>query len=282
MNNAVEYIEYNMLEEIDTGALANEAKTTSSHFQKMFHMLTGTTVGEYIRRRRLSIAAQEIASGESSIIDIAFKYGYKSHASFTKAFTRLHGFSPVIARVAGMKIKAYPPISFQVLIKGDTSLDYKIKECKQIRLVGKSIKVNLADGENIKICQEFWNKCTTEGSFQKILQLADFSGQLCGAPVSVNTDFAENFQDCIYMIGAESRIEILPEGMEERIIDPQTYAIFEPAELSTEGMQKLWRRIFSEWFPATNYIHAPGAELEIYRSTEARDWEVWIPVVAGK
>lgn len=287
MNNAVNFIESNLLEKIDSKMIAKEADTTAFHFQRMFHMLSGFTLGEYIRRRRLTLAAQEIASSDINIIDVALKYGYESHSSFTKAFTKLHGFAPVIARESGVKIKAYPPISFHLSIKGDSNMDYKIKEVKQLRLVGKIIKISTEGEEHWKTVPALWDKCRENGTIDEIRKLADLSGYFKGKMLSAIMKYSENEESFDYMIGVESKIKSVPDGMEEKIINPQSYAVFEDTGPLLETMHKLHKRIYSEWVPATKYIYAESPEFELAYPISPDDntqhhCEVWKPVVLGK
>ncbi len=286
MNSAMHFIESNIMEKIDSGMIAKEAQTTSFHFQRMFHTLAGITVGEYIRRRRLTLAAQEIASSNDNIIDIALKYGYESHAAFTKAFTKLHGFAPVITREAGVKIKAYPPISFHLSIKGDTNMDYKIRELKQFRVIGKMLKVSTKENEHWKIVPAFWKKCESDGSITSIQKFADKSGYFKGEMFGAIMDPSEKDESFIYMIGVESKIEPIPEGMGERIVNPQSYAVFEDTGPAPETVHKLHKRICSEWFPATKYIAAESPEFELAHiispNSDVHRWEVWQPVMLEK
>ena len=96
MNNALGYLEANITEKLDIEKVAKIALSSTFHFQCMYHMINGITIGEYIRRRRLTLAAQDIISGEK-IINVAYKYGYETPEAFTKAFGKMHGISPTAA-----------------------------------------------------------------------------------------------------------------------------------------------------------------------------------------
>ncbi|MCT4509523.1 MAG: AraC family transcriptional regulator, partial [Tepidibacter sp.] len=136
MNNAVEYIEDNITKKIDIVQVAKIALSSTFHFQRMYHMITGVTIGEYIRRRRLTLATQDIISGEK-IINVAYKYGYETPEAFTKAFRKMHGISPSVARELGVNLKAYPKLSFHISIKGDKNMNYKIFDKGSFKVVGK-------------------------------------------------------------------------------------------------------------------------------------------------
>ncbi|MBN2039172.1 MAG: AraC family transcriptional regulator [Spirochaetes bacterium] len=286
MNKAVDYMESNLLKKINFNKISKEADSTPYHFQRMFHMITGITVGEYIRRRRLTRAAQEIATSSENIINIALKYGYESHASFTRAFTKLHGFSPVMARKTGIKIKAYPPLSFHLSVKGEASIDYKIRELKQFRFAGRMLKVATDPEINREIIPEFINKCYEDGSMDIILENAVTPGIFNGAVAGAFIEYQDNYENFIFMVGTESYIDPVPEGMEARIIKPQTYAIFEDTGPLPVTLHKLRERIYSEWFPATQYIHVEGPNFEMgYSVTPGMNMfrsELWIPVMQEK
>ena len=128
MLNSIEYIENNLDNPLLIEDIADVAYMSKFHFQRMFSMLTGYTVGEYIRNRRITVAAQELVNSKSKVIDVAMKYGYESPESFTKAFRKIHGISPSAAKKNSQSLKAYPKLSFQIQLKGDVEMDYKIVE----------------------------------------------------------------------------------------------------------------------------------------------------------
>ena len=98
IRNAICYIEDHLTKDIDVNEIASKAFVSSFYFQKIFHVLCGFTVGEYIKNRRLTLAAQELCSTDIRVLDAALKYGYSSPDSFAKAFTKFHGITPSQAR----------------------------------------------------------------------------------------------------------------------------------------------------------------------------------------
>ena len=163
-------------------------------------------------------------------------------------------------------------------------MDFKIKTMESFKVAGKSILVSSVDGENFKIIPAFWEKCNRDGTNKKIEALAEKSktGILSGAVAAVlcykETDTEENWS---YLAGAEVFKD--EPGMETITIPAQTWAIFESIGPMPDAIQKVWKRIFSEWFPSSNYEHAKAPELEIYPpgDTNSKNYycEVWIPVV---
>lgn len=136
MNAAMDYIEAHISDEIDLEVLASKAYCSSFNFQRMFSFITDIGVAEYIRRRRLTQAALDLQNTNQNILDIAIKYGYENQTSFGRAFKQLHGITPIEAKKPGVKLKAYPRLYFQISIKGDKSMDYRIEHREAFSVFG--------------------------------------------------------------------------------------------------------------------------------------------------
>lgn len=128
MNQALAYIEEQLAGEIDFGEVERLAWCSEYHFRRMFSFLAGVTLSEYIRRRRLTLAAFELGDSDVTVIDTALKYGYSSPDAFTRAFHSLHGITPTEARSSGQPLKAYPRLTFQITIRGGNEMNYRIEE----------------------------------------------------------------------------------------------------------------------------------------------------------
>lgn len=204
MNKAIEYLEANITEKLDIEKVAKIGLSSTFHFQRMYHMITGITIAEYIRRRRLTLAAQDIISGEK-IINVAYKYGYETPEAFTKAFGKMHGISPSTARELGTNLKAYPKLSFHISIKGDKDMNYKIVDKASFMVVGKQRRITMVDGENFKQIPKFWSDCMKDGSYQQISSNAGKLGIL-----GICKDFGKD--EFNYMIGVEKIKDNLPKG----------------------------------------------------------------------
>lgn len=277
MNDAVEYLEVNLTEKLDLEKVAKKALSSSFHFQRMYYMLTGVTVAEYVRRRRLTLAAQDILSGEK-IIDVAFRYGYKTPEAFTKAFRKMHGISPSAACEPGAKLMAYPKLSFHISIKGDKNMNYKLVDKESFAVVGKQTRITAVDGENFKQVPKFWEDCMKDGSYDWIVSKAGKLGVL-----GVSMDL-QNFDKgyFTYMIGVEKNEETIPEDFRSVTIPAATWAVFESVGPLPGAIQDITRRIFTEWFPATGYQHDCAPELEVYPAGDihSADYrcEIWVPI----
>lgn len=277
MNDAIEYIEARLGEELDIRGIAQAAASSPFHFQRMFSMLTGTTVADYIRRRRMTLAAQELASTGCRVVDAALKYGYETPESFSKAFSRMHGISPSQAREPGAALKAFPRIFFRISIKGDRDMDYSIIEKEGFEIAGAARKISTRDGVNFAEVPAFWRESYSDGTCEKVCSVSG-GGNIYG----VCLDFAENGSDFTYMIAADAPKGELPQGFVRRKVPAATWAVFTATGPLPGSVQDVTKRIFSEWFPATGYEHDDAPELEVYlpgdNSSPDYRCEIWIPI----
>jgi AraC family transcriptional regulator len=279
MMDAIDYMEKHMEEQLDIEEVAKAAYSSTFHFQRMFNMLTGMTVAEYMRKRKLTLAAQELAmSSAARVLDVALKYGYDSPESFAKAFRRVHGITPSAAREPGANLKAYPRISFHLSLKGDKDMDYRIVERKEYEVVGKLITVSYKDGENLRRIPEFWGECYKDGTVEKLCAVSGGKDML---GICMDMEFEE--EQMSYMIAIENDGISTDSSLTTRKIPAANWAVFASIGPLPGAIQKVWERVFQEWLPATGYEHAEAPELEVYPlgDTTAEDYrcEAWIPVV---
>ncbi|SFE49399.1 AraC family transcriptional regulator [Paenibacillus algorifonticola] len=279
MKDALDLMEQKMEERLDIAEIAKAAYVSPFHFQRMFHMLTGMTVAEYIRKRKLTLAAQELTSSAIKVVDVAFKYGYDSPESFSKAFRRIHGISPSEARAPGVSLKAFPRISFQLSLKGDKDMDYRIEEKEAFQIAGLSYEVSCKDGQNFIDIPKLWE------AFNQSEAPAELYAKGDGAIIGVCLDGQPDKETFTYMIATSvhSNVAEKEEIYTVRTVPAATWAIFTSTGPLPDSIQNVFRRIFQEWFPGTGYEHAGGPELEVYYEgdTCAEDYrcEVWIPIM---
>lgn len=285
MNRALDYIEMNMEGDINYDEVAKMAMCSSYHFQRMFSFITDIPLAEYIRRRRLTLAAQELRNPGAKVIDVALKYGYDSPDAFSRAFQRMHGVTPSAAREPGAMLKAYPRISFYLTLKGDKEMEYKIVERESFKMFGKSMKATLVDGHCFKAIPEFWKKCHEDGTCERIREIAGYPpGKEINAKQIGSAIYGHkpdgNFK---YAIVAEHPGDVMIEPFEVLDIPKATWAVFVEKcafdEALTSRVQNIWKRI-PEWFEATGYEHAEVPAFEcLHRIESGKVGEVWIPVV---
>lgn len=283
LNEALQYMEDHMSDEISFVEAARIACCSSYHFQRMFSFITGVSLAEYIRHRRLTMAALELQNGNEKIIDLALKYGYESPDAFARAFQKQHGVTPSAAREPGVKLKAYPRISFHISVKGDKDMDYKIVDKPAFKVIGKGIQVSTKDGENNKRIPEFWWECYQSGFSAELEKMADKNAVTGECKLGVCIESAPEYKEFTYLIGVEHRKDTIPDGYTQRDIPAATWAIFESIGPMPHAIQNLWKRIYTEWFPTTGYEHAGGLDMEVYPPDDNNDenyrCEIWIPVI---
>ncbi|QFT89780.1 Regulatory protein SoxS [Bacillus sp. THAF10] len=281
IQRAIAFIENNILEDLSIGKIAQEANFSSFHFQRAFALLTDVSVGEYIRRRRLSLAAQDLLSTDDKIIDIAFKYGYDTPEAFTKAFRRQHGTSPSDVRRFEGKLQTYNRLVIQVTLKGAEPMKYSVVNKDAFRVVGVKRTYSLGNGENMAEIPKLWQEVNENGITEKLVDMNNglIKGILgvCGATTEEMR--TKNLMD--YWVAAASS-EDPPEGMEELEIPATKWAVFEVHGAMPHAMQDKWKQIFSEWFPSNSYEHAGTPDFEWYGdgNPNSEDYysEIWIPV----
>lgn len=288
MNAALDYIEDNLTEEFDYSIIARQAGCSSYNFQRMFSFVTGVSLAEYIRRRRLTQAAVELQNSDTKIIDVAMKYGYDSPVSFARAFSNLHGVTPSEAKRHGVELKAYPRISFQISIKGEKEMNYRIETKEAFDIFGIETVASLSGEEGFTSPAQLWQECHQNGSYEELFQAA---GDL---PRFVAKDLcklhgAENYRKTEgntfpYMLCAFVSENSKVEGYRVEHVPAQTYVIFPSEKFKWDEdfgnvLGNLQKRFYSEWLPTANYERVQGANFEIYGGDSEYGYiELWYPV----
>ena len=288
MTATVDYIEAHLTDDIMYDEVAKIACCSMHQFGRVFSYVIGISLSEYIRRRRLTLSALDLQSGNTKVIDVAIKYGYNSPDAFARAFLGMHGITPKEARTLGVKLKAFPRITFQISVKGEVEMEYRIEEKKDINLVGivKHIQRQSANtmandwkeaaGEAWDVWDEFLNGGTDK-------KLSD--NKLYCAPMW-QMGFTKTLEN------GETLLAIGAEADTKAITDLQTYTI--PASMwavftvrgSLNGkdhpMDAMWTRITTEWFPTSGYKRAADYEIEVYppgdSSSDNYTCEIWVPI----
>ena len=281
IQKAIDFMERNLMEPITIDEIAREANFSTFHFQRTFTLLTDTSVGEYLRRRRLTLAAEDLYLTNEKVIDIACKYGYDTPEAFAKAFRRQHGLSPTDARKSMKKVKSYNRLAIQVSLKGAEPMKYTIVEKKAFQLIGIKREYSLENEENLTGIPKLWNEVNSDGTCEKLIRLNN--GELKAIlGVCVVPDERTNENIIEYWVAAEHTGKV-PEGLFAIDIPASKWAIFEVHGAMPDAIQKVWKQIFSEWFPSNGYEHAAGPELEVYPAGDSsrEDYysEIWIPVM---
>ncbi|MES9739619.1 AraC family transcriptional regulator [Peribacillus frigoritolerans] len=282
MNGAIKFIEENLTNEIDFKEVARLANCSEYHFKRMFSFLAGISLSEYIRRRRLTLAAFELKDNNIKVIDIAIKYGYSSPDSFARAFQHLHGITPSEARSNGHSLKAFPPMSFQLSIKGGSEMNYRIEEKEAFQMVGIKKRVPIIfNGVNPEIAS-MW-KSLDEKTINELKNLSNIEPLgLLSASANFSEGRLEEKGELDHYIGAATTREC-PVHLTQLNVDASTWAVFEAVGPFPETLQNVWGRIYSEWFPSSNYEQREGPEILWNENKDITSptfrSEIWIPVI---
>lgn len=269
INNAIEYMENHLTDDITLGDIAESVYISAFHFQRAFSMMTGISPAEYLRNRRLSQAGAELANGNERVIDIAMKYGYESSESFTKAFSRFHGFSPMQVR-KGSPLKYMNRYKIRITIDGGSIMEYKIEKWEAMDLLVHTKNFHAETSENE--IPAFWDEYYSNEEYRRI------PGYL-GICAQKETESAM-FQ---YGIGCKaSDVDGIPEGFEIIHIPEYSWAVFRCVGPSSEAIQAMWDKIYNEWLPITEYELIPEYYIENYLpgNPTAKDYvsEICIPI----
>lgn len=271
-NGAISYMEEHIKDEIDMEEVGKIACCSSYHFQRMFTYMADITISEYIRRRRMSLAAVDLIAGDK-VIDVALAYGYDSPTAFNRAFRSVHGIAPSKISNEGVNVKSYPPIHFEISIKGDCEMNYRIVKKDAFRIVGVSMPLEKELEKNFVTVPQLWAKAYQDGLIPKLAEMmgADFPGIL-----GVST--CNNAEDWRYYIAVASAQET-PDGMEDYTIPSYTWAVFSGCG-SGISIQDIERQIVMDWLPTSGYEYADGPDIEVYLNNDPANmqFEVWIPV----
>ena len=295
LNQAIAYLEAHMTEEIDYTEVAKIAYCSSYHFQRMFAYIADVPLSEYIRRRKMSLAAIDLQSGDEKIIDVALKYGYTSPAAFNRAFQSIHGVAPSQAKKRGVNLKSYPLISFKLTAKGVEEMEFRIEQKEAIRMLGVSTPLS-ADAEKayeegealwVKVLFELDDKgeAIAQGHLCNELNAACNSG-FSGYNGFFGIEIEEEDGTGAYMIAVASSS---PESgnLKEYIVPAHTWAIFPGKNFFTEEYAdaesaiKLEERIYSEWLPTSGYEIADRLGVHFNFGTDDLEkvpFEQWLPV----
>lgn len=271
MQNALDYIEDHLTEELDTQAIARCAYVSEFHFQRIFGAVCGLPLSEYIRKRRLTLAGEELSLGKVKVIDAALRCGYDSPDSFARAFTRFHGIPPSAAKEKGARLNAFAPLKIRITLEGGTMLEYKIVEKPAFTVMGVSrMFTNAASYQEIP---KFWQE-----------HMARADKPVCGAYGICLDSSGTRFE---YLI-ADNYVpwKDVPSDCVTRTIPASTWAVFPCRGALPDALQSVNTRIWKEWLPACrDYQLAGRYNVEMYAPPAANPdenyCEIWVPVVAA-
>lgn len=263
---SIDFIEKNLTEELDIEDIAAKAALSPFYYQRIFGALCGVTVGEYIRARRMTLAAQELNGKDVKVIDVAVKYSYDSPDSFSKAFQKFHGITPSQAKEPGTPLRSFAPLHIKITMEGGTMMDYRIVEKAPFTIVG--VKRPFNSDSSYQEIPKFWDEWLAQGEKRPIMGTFGVCLDMKGK------DFDYWIADLYFPW------EDIPEGCETRVIPGSAWAQF-PCTIKT--LQDTNTKIWSEWLPALQgYSLAGEYDIEVYLPPEegSDDMKVyiWVPL----
>lgn len=287
LQKTIRFIEGHLLEDISPEKIVEEVFLSPFYLQKGFKIMTGYSIGEYIRYRRLYLAALEAVSGHSKVIDLAYKYGYETPESFTKAFSRFHGLSPLLIQNHAEKIKVFLPLKIKISIQGGNDMDYVVETKKGFQVIGfeKVFTLESAYQEIPRFWDEFCKAhmtslCDGQPPQNEIQQaIVDYKIGVYGVCID---DTGKDGQ-VRYLIAGDYTGGPIPEGMKVFSFADMEWAKFRCIGSMPAALQSVNTKIFQEWLPGNpDYEIAMGANIEWYSQgdTQSPNYEsaIWIPV----
>ena len=271
IQRAIDYTEEHLCEETDFEMIAKQAASSSFHFQRIFSILCGYSLGEYIRMRRLTCAAEELQHNGAKVIDVALKYGYETPESFSRAFTRFHGITPSQAK-HGETVRSFSRLSVKLILDGGNFMDYRIEKRDSFKVICKRKQVNKPQDDTASAdISAFWSEVSSDGSIERLCKYADFSNLhgilgVCFSGEMAGSGFP-------YGIGAEyNGAPLTDDDFEIVEIPAYTYAVFQCKGKMPEAFTETYKKICSEFFPQSSmYEYGNGIEFEIYPSADVQN-----------
>ena len=276
LGKAIDYIEDNLDKEISYDEAARIACCSPYYFQRVFSYVSGVSLAEYIRRRKMTQAAFELQRADSRVIDVALKYGYSSPTSFNRAFQNVHGITPTAAKLGGNVLQAYPSIQFKIEITGGSAMAYRIAKKPPLRIVGIRIPLTSDMEDNLRIVPEFWKASLQGKQFFEICRRSN------GEPRGIlGISVYKSPKEIYYYIGVATNSSA-PAGMYECEIPAATWVIFDNDGRFKEDVQSVFKRFYMEWLPFSGYKYAELPDIEVYPICSGQPVnghsEVWIAV----
>lgn len=290
IQQAIYYMEQHMCDDISYVDVAKNVHMSSYNFHRTFSFVAGMTANEYVRNRRLTLAAQELQTTDISVLDAAYKYGWKSPESFSKAFSRFHGSTPKQAKQKGAKLHLFNPLVIKIILEGGNSMDYRIehREKQQFVALVKAFPNEIINDDEDHSIPDFWTECWEKNRIDPMKSLRpegkrDLYG-LCSPVKNSKTHFN-------YGIGVVMDENTDPANLESFTqsgysiweTEPADYAVFKCIGPDGDCLSETWSKFFKEFIPQTGYTQTDDTDYEIYfeNGESGVFCELWVPVQKG-
>jgi len=284
LKKMISYIEENICNKIEYNVLAQMLGMSEFHFQRMFSFLAGMSISEYVRRRKMALAAFDLKKTDEKIIDIAAKYGYDSHSAFSRTFQRYHGITPSMARKENVDIQTFPPLSFSISIKGNDSIQFRTEKKESFKLFGKNdVIVPMEHKYALRFILDYGRNVVANGTHDSINIAAGFLIE-ANQPFHLlhGVYFKDNDENTHFMYGWELPDKGVDESFTIIDVPEATWAVFTYHGEHLESLPKIWTYLYTDWFFTSRY------EVDNSIVIEKETWvdvkhikffaEVWIPI----
>ena len=287
IKGTIAYIEDNLYDVKSADEIAGELYLSPFYLQKGFKLMTGYSISEYIKNRRLYLAAVELLSNNEKIIDVAYKFGYETPESFTKAFYRFHGFNPSKLKENIHNVKVFLPLKITIDIKGGNEMNYTIEKKEKMQFIGfvKEFDTQTSYQEIPKFWDEVYDKIAApfaEKKLQPTNEVQQAIADCCVGEFGVCIDGEKGSGKFRYMIAGKYTGGKVPEGMEVYEVPSLEWAIFRVVGPLPASLQSVSTKIFKEWLPNSEYRIAAGIDVEWYSEGNSKDANyesaIWIPI----
>ncbi len=283
IQHAIDYVEDHITETIDYEQVAKQAYSSSFHFQRVFSILCDYTLGDYIRMRRLSLAGYDLASTDAKVIDIAYKYGYDSPESFSRAFTRFHGVTPSQAKQSGTALKSFSPLALRLAFQGGSTLEYRVETLDAFQIICRKKQVAYKAELTSYEISNYWSECIKDGTIDSLIKYIPKQNIFKDCIVGASFGMDATSREFPYAIGAHyNGIPVVDENLTVEKIPAHTYIVFPCKGKMPEAFQELYQRIYSEFFAISDYQPIGGTDFEAYPSGDVKNpdyqCEIWVAV----
>ncbi len=277
-------------EDINYADVAESIHMSSYNFHRTFSFIAGMTANEYIRNRRLTLAAQELQTTDLSVIDAAYKYGYESPESFSKAFSRFHGSTPKQAKKPGAKLHLFNPLVIKITMEGGSIMDYRMehREPQQFVAMVRAFSNEIINDDDDHSIPDFWTECYDKNLVEPMKQLRkegkrDVYG-LCSPAKENETHFDYGIGVIIDEDTDSAGVKkLLDNGYSLWKSAAADYAVFQCFGTDGDCIGEMWSKFYKEFSPQTGYLQTDDTDYEIYfeKGKEGLFCELWIPVKKG-
>lgn len=290
IQQAIHYMEEHIYEDINYTDVAASIHMSNYNFHRTFSFIAGMTANEYLRSRRLTLAAQELQTTDLSVIDAAYKYGYESPESFSKAFLRFHGSTPKQAKKPGAKLHLFNPLVIKIITEGGSIMDYRMehKESQQFLAMVRAFPNEIINDDSDHSIPDFWTECYDKNLVEPMKQLREEGKRdvygLCSPTKENETHF--NYGIGIIVDDDTDRAgldALLKSGYTIWNTEPADYAVFKCLGDDGDCIGEVWGKFHKEFSPQTGYVQTDDTDFEIYfeKGEKGLFCELWVPVTKG-